>query len=104
MRWFVHLEQPPGHLKHTPCHLKHTPGHLLTLPEVPKLQEMMGTAPGHIFWVKFSDLCSSCHGHSRGCPEPAGGMVMLLAVSLPLVSRVFPVDLCLLVLVWALLR
>lgn len=35
VRWFVHLEL--------------TPGHLLTLLEVHKLQEMMGTAPGDVF-------------------------------------------------------
>lgn len=54
---------------------------LLILPEVHKLQEMMGTAPGHTFWVRFSNLCSLWHRHSQGCPEPTGGPVMALAVS-----------------------
>lgn len=69
MRCSVHLE----HTRSPPC--------LLILPEVHKLQEMMGTAPGHGFWVRFSNLCSLCRWCSRGCPESTGGPVMVLAVS-----------------------
>lgn len=55
MRCFVHLGHTPGHIKHP-----RSPPCLLILLEVHELQEMMSTAPGHVFWGKISNLCSLC--------------------------------------------